>query len=411
MQSKKKIINDPVHGFISLPSELILEVINHPVFQRLRRIKQLGLTELVYPGASHTRFHHALGAMHLMSIALDTLRNKGHAISEQEYEGALLAILLHDVGHSPFSHALEHSILDNIRHEKVSLWLMQYLNQLFGNQLQTAIEIFSNQYPRRFLHQLVSSQLDMDRLDYLQRDSYFSGVVEGNIGADRMIRMLELRNDEIVVEEKALYSIESFLNARRLMYWQVYMHKTAVAVEQMLITLIRRAKHLLQYGYSLPATPALSFFLENTIGIDDFLVAPPNSQTTALEHFIQLDDYDIWGSIKLWATHPDKVLALLSNRLLKRQLFKARIENDKYDLAEINQIRLQTQQNLGLSPEETKYFVLYGALTNAAYLAGSQKINILKKNGDIIDIVQAADLPNVKAMSKVVKKYYLCYPK
>jgi HD superfamily phosphohydrolase len=411
MENKKKIINDPVHGFIALHSELIFDIINHPVFQRLRRIKQLGLTELVYPGASHTRFHHALGAMHLMSIALATLRSKGHEISEVEYDAALLAILLHDVGHSPFSHALEHSILDNIQHEKVSLLLMKYLNQEFDNQLATAIAIFSNQYPRRFFHQLVSSQLDMDRLDYLQRDSYFSGVVEGNIGADRMIRMLELQDDEIVVEEKAIYSIEGFLNARRLMYWQVYLHKTAVAVEQMLIAIIKRVKYLLQFGVDVPATPVLLFFLENKIGLSDFLATNQTYDSLALQNFIQLDDYDVWGSIKLWATHPDKVLAMLSNMLLKRQIFKARIENDKYEIGEIAKIKQIVQQKFGLDQEEINYFVLYGSLTNAAYIAGSQKINILKKNGEVIDIVQAADLPNVKAMSKLVKKYYLCYPK
>jgi HD superfamily phosphohydrolase len=407
--NKKKNINDPVHGFLSIPTDLIFDIINHPIFQRLRRIKQLGLTEFVYPGALHTRFHHALGAMHLMHLALDSLRSKGHLISEQEYEAALIAILLHDIGHSPFSHALEHSILEGVAHEKVSLILMQYLNKIFPNQLDMAIAIFSNQYPRRFFYQLVSSQLDMDRLDYLQRDSFFTGVVEGTVGADRIIRMLELRNDEIVVEEKAIYSIESFLNARRLMYWQVYLHKTTVAAEQMLINLIRRAKFLQKTGTPLAASPALSYFLKNTIELDT--MQQEEIEQVVLQNFIQLDDYDIWGSIKIWAFHTDKVLRLLSNMLLNRQLFKTSIENEKFDSIEIEQLQRQVQKDFELTDEEVQYFVLYGSLTNAAYILGNQTINMLKKSGEIIDIAKAADLPNIKAMSKIVKKYYLCFPK
>jgi HD superfamily phosphohydrolase len=406
--NKKKNFNDPVHGFLSIHSDLIFDIINHPVFQRLRRIKQLGLTEFVYPGALHTRFHHALGAMHLMSIALDSLRGKGHEISEKEYESALIAILLHDIGHSPFSHALEHSILEGIAHEKMSLQLMQYLNQVFDNQLDMAISMFSNQYHRHFFYQLVSSQLDMDRLDYLQRDSFFTGVVEGTVGADRIIRMLELRNDEIVVEEKAIYSIESFLNARRLMYWQVYLHKTTVAAEQMLIHLIKRAKFLSQSGVVVPATPALQYFLTSVSSTKQSDISQKELHDEFLQHFIQLDDYDIWGAIKMWTSHSDKVLRLLSNMLLKRQLFKAKIENDKFAHAEITALEKQVKSNLNLDNEEVKYFVLYGALTNSAYISGNQKINMLKKSGEVIDIAQAADLPNIKAMSKIVKKYYLC---
>ncbi len=409
--NKRKNINDPVHGFLSIHSDLIFDIINHPIFQRLRRIKQLGLTEFVYPGALHTRFHHALGAMHLMGLALDNLRSKGHEISEKEYESALIAILLHDIGHSPFSHALEHSILENVAHENVSLILMQYLNQVFDNQLVMAISMFSNQYHRRFFYQLVSSQLDMDRLDYLQRDSFFTGVVEGTVGADRIIRMLDLRNDEIVVEEKAIYSIESFLNARRLMYWQVYLHKTTVAAEQMLIHLIKRAKYLTQIGVYVPATPALLYFLEGAVHGAYSLESESNFTNEDLQNFIQLDDYDIWGGIKLWAFHKDKTLSLLSNMLLNRQLFKTKIENEKYDKNEIFMAQQQTQAILGLDEQEVKYFVLYGSLTNSAYISGNQKINMLKKTGEIIDIVQAADLPNIKAMSKIVKKYYLCFPK
>ncbi len=406
--NKKKNFNDPVHGFLSIHSDLIFDIINHPVFQRLRRIKQLGLTEFVYPGALHTRFHHALGAMHLMSIALDSLRGKGHEISEKEYESALIAILLHDIGHSPFSHALEHSILEGIAHEKMSLQLMKYLNQVFDNQLDMAIAMFSNQYHRHFFYQLVSSQLDMDRLDYLQRDSFFTGVVEGTVGSDRIIRMLELRNDEIVVEEKAIYSIESFLNARRLMYWQVYLHKTTVAAEQMLIHLIKRAKFLSQSGVVVTATPALQYFLTSVSSTKQSDISQKELHDELLQNFIQLDDYDIWGAIKMWTSHSDKVLRLLSNMLLKRQLFKAKIENEKFDNAEITALKKQVKSNLELDNEEVKYFVLYGALTNSAYISGNQKINMLKKSGEVIDIAQAADLPNIKAMSKIVKKYYLC---
>jgi HD superfamily phosphohydrolase len=412
MNKHQKIINDPVHGFMPIYNELVLAVINHPVFQRLRRIKQLGLSDLVYPGALHTRFHHALGAMHLMRLALDTLRNKGHEITEEEYEGALLAILLHDIGHSPFSHALEHSILDNIAHEKVSLLLMKYLNTIFDKKLNVAIQIFSNQYHKKFLYQLVSSQVDMDRLDYLQRDSFFTGVVEGNVGGDRIISMLEVRNDEIVWEEKAIYSIESFLNARRLMYWQVYLHKTTVATEQMLIQAIRRAKFLVQNGENLQSMPALAYFLDKNRGIEDFEKSIQTQRTdSVLEHFIALDDYDVWGSIKLWAKSADRVLSQISNGLLQRNLFKTSLENEKHS-SEFIQQKLQNVQKVGgFSAEEANFFVVYGVLSNAAYQAGSQKIKLLRKNGEIIDIVEAADLPNIKAMSKIVKKYFLCYPK
>ncbi|MFY7786541.1 MAG: HD domain-containing protein, partial [Thermoflexibacteraceae bacterium] len=384
MNKHQKIINDPVHGFMPIYNELILAVINHPIFQRLRRIKQLGLSDLVYPGALHTRFHHALGAMHLMRLALDTLRNKGHEITEAEYEGALLAILLHDIGHSPFSHALEHSILDDIAHEKVSLLLMQYLNTIFDKKLDIAIQIFSNQYPKKFLHQLVSSQLDMDRLDYLQRDSFFTGVVEGNVGGDRIISMLEVRNDEIVWEEKAIYSIESFLNARRLMYWQVYLHKTTVATEQMLIQAIRRAKFLVQSGEKLLTMPSLNYFLEQKVGIKDFEIAIANPQEKhfVLNNFIALDDYDVLGSIKLWANSTDKVLSRISNMLLQRNLFKTSLENEKHLTSSIQAHIEAVQKNWKMTAEEANFLVVHGVLTNAAYQAGSQKIKLLRKNGE-----------------------------
>jgi HD superfamily phosphohydrolase len=417
--NKKKIINDPVHGFLSIHNELIFDIINHPDFQRLRRIRQLGLTELVYPGAIHTRFHHALGAMHLMSLALQSLRGKGIEITEEEYEGALLAILLHDIGHGPFSHALETTILADVPHEKISLLLIQKLNQEFNGALDLALQIFNNSYPRRFLHQLVSSQLDMDRMDYLQRDCFFTGVSEGTIGADRIIKMLNVKDDNIVVEEKGIYSIENFLSARRLMYWQVYLHKTTVSTEQMLIQLIRRARYLSSGGE--PATgklnlkenqsdvfasPALKIFLTNRIDMELFA-----AKAEYMEAFASLDDSDIWACIKIWSQHPDMVLSLLSKMLLHRRLFKSRLENDKVPFSKMKSVYKKISEQTGLKAADVRYLVAYGEVSNAAYVAVGEGIKILKKNGEIVDVAQASDLPNIKALSKIVRKYYLCYPK
>ncbi len=405
-RNKKKIINDPVYGFITIKTPLIHDVIQHPYFQRLRRIKQLGLTGFVYPGALHTRFHHALGAMHLMGVALSALKNKGHRIGSKEYEAAQLAILLHDIGHGPFSHALENTILKNVPHEALSLLLMEHLDKAFKGRLGMAIKIFKNTYRRPFFHQLVSSQLDMDRLDYLQRDCFFTGVIEGKIGVDRIIRMLNLHEEQIVVEEKGIYSIENFLNARRLMYWQVYLHKTTVSTEQMLIQLIRRARFLVKAGQPLQVTPALGLFLAKNLTLNDFTADP-----AYLEAFASIDDYDVWGSIKYWVMHPDPVLSQLSRMLLDRNLFKVEFSNNPPDAKRIKEIHRKVKAHFGLAKEDAVFLYASGSITNAAYMPKKQNINILDKHGALTDIAKASDLPNISALSKIVRKHYLCYPK
>ncbi|MBL3656187.1 HD domain-containing protein [Fulvivirga sediminis] len=404
--NKKKIFNDPVYGFINIQCELVFDIIEHPVFQRLRRIKQLGLTGLVYPGALHTRFHHAIGAMHLMSRTLETLKSKGVQISDEEHEAALIAILLHDMGHGPFSHALEFSLLSGIQHESISFLFMKYLNEVFDNKLSLAIKIFQNTYHRKFLHQLVSSQLDMDRLDYLKRDSFFTGVSEGAIGLERIISMLTVVDDQIVVEEKGIYSIENFLNARRLMYWQVYLHKASVSAEKMLINMIIRAKDLAMSDQEVFATPALKHFLLNEYTLEDF-----QNNENLLTTFGQLDDYDIWGAIKVWQNHDDKILSTLSQFLLGRKLFKIKLTNDPLSKEELKSLRTHIAEEYNVLRTDSRYFFAHGEVTNKAYIAGGQTINILTKKGKVIDIAEAADLPNIKAMSKIVKKYYLCCPK
>jgi len=403
---KKKIINDPVYGFISINSDLIFDVIQHPYYQRLRRIKQLGLTGFVYPGALHTRFHHALGAMHLMSMTLNVLRNKGNEISDKEYDAALIAILLHDIGHGPFSHALEKTILKGVHHEAMSLLIMQELNKAFHGELTLAIDIFTNRYARKFFHELVSSQLDMDRLDYLQRDCFFTGVIEGKVGFDRIVRMLDVDNDRIVVEEKGIYSVENFLNARRLMYWQVYLHKTTVSTEQMLIQIIKRARYLAKHDNTFFCTPALKYFLKTEIGFDDF-----KHNSTSLKNFVTLDDFDVWGSIKFWQHSKDKILSELSNMLLERRLFKVELKNSKIDKEAFDQIKKDIANRLKISIEETRFFCTTGKVTNKGYLSNNQNILIKTKKGQIIDIAKASDLPNIEALSKIVKKFYLCHPK
>lgn len=400
-----KILNDPVYGFITIPSELIFTIIDHPYFQRLRRIKQLGLTDFVYPGALHTRFHHAIGAMHLMSITLDNLRNKGNEITDQEYEAALIAILLHDIGHGPFSHALEYSLLKDIPHESLSLLVIDLLNNQLNGQLDLALRIFKNQYERKFFHQLVSSQLDIDRLDYLQRDCFFTGVSEGTIGADRIIKMMAIKDDQLVVEEKGLYSIENFLSARRLMYWQVYLHKTTVSAEKMLINLITRAKDIQQSGRHLFASEEFLFFLQNDITLEDF-----KKSDVLIKNFLELDDYDIWGAIKLWKKEPDYVLRNISQMFLSRNLYKINLSNEAFTDEELESMRDKTQKRLQIPNEDMKYFFSQGSISNNAYVA-KERINILTKKGEIIDVAQAADLPNIKAMSKIVKKYYACRAK
>lgn len=403
--NKRKIINDPVYGFINIKSELIFDIISHPYFQRLRHIKQLGLTDLVYPGALHSRFQHALGAMHLMYNVLDNLRFKGVEISAEEYEGSLLAVLLHDIGHGPFSHALEDSLLTGVKHESISYLLMAELNDEFNGALNLPLKIFRNSYPRKFFHQLVSSQLDIDRLDYLKRDSFFTGVMEGTIGVDRIISMLHVYRDQLVVEEKGIYSIENFLSSRRLMYWQVYLHKATVSAERMLVNLIRRAQTLVRAGEHVPASEAFHLFLKHPHTIDSF-----KENKKALQAFGQLDDNDIWGAIKFWKDHPDRILSLLSQMLLGRQLFQIILSNDPIRKVTVEKIKTILSRHYQTLRAETSYLFSYGTVSNEAYTEG-QKINILTKSGELLDIAQASDLPNIKAISKIVKKNYLCWPK
>ena len=401
----QKILNDPVYGFITIPSELIFAIIDHPYFQRLRRIRQLGLTDFVYPGALHTRFHHALGAMHLMSITLDNLRIKGTEISEEEYEAALIAILLHDIGHGPFSHALEYSLLQGIPHEELSLLTIELLNEEFGGQLTLALRIFKNQYPKKFLNQLVSSQLDIDRLDYLQRDCFFTGVSEGTIGADRIIKMMAVKDDQLVIEEKGIYSIENFLSARRLMYWQVYLHKTTVSAEKMLINLIQRAKNLAQGGRNFYVTEEMAYFMSQEVSLADF-----KADSSLLKKFLQLDDFDIWGAIKLWKNDPDYVLRNISQMFLTRKLFKINLVNEPFSSEEVEHLRTKAQKKLKVPDEDLGYFFSTGTISNYGYLE-KDRISILTKKGEVVDVASAADLPNIKIMSKMVEKHYVCEAK
>ncbi|WP_316807516.1 HD domain-containing protein [Pedobacter agri] len=404
--NKKKIINDPVYGFISIPSELVYDVISHPYFQRLRYIKQLGMTHLVYPGALHTRFHHALGAMHLMSLAIEVLRSKGHIITEGEEEAATLAILLHDIGHGPFSHALEHSLVTGIKHEDISSKLMHDLNNHFDGKLTHAIEVFNGTYPKRFLHQLISGQLDLDRMDYLNRDSFFTGVSEGVISFDRIIKMFNVFDDDLVIEEKGIYSIEKFLIARRLMYWQVYLHKTVISGEMILVKLLERAKELAAAGEDLFASPSLNYFLKNDISETNFFEQHDN-----LEHFTNLDDQDIYAAVKVWVKHPDKILSKLCQMLTSRNLYKVEMGNEMAPSDRVDFLKNATIDLLNIKPEEARYFVFTDAIQNRAYNAGVGNIKILMKNNDIVDIAKASDLSNLESLQKTVEKYILCYPR
>ena len=401
----QKILNDPVYGFITIHIELIFAIIDHPYFQRLRRIRQLGLTDFVYPGALHTRFHHALGAMHLMSITLDNLRIKGTEITEEEYEGALIAILLHDIGHGPFSHALEYSLLKGIPHEELSLLTLELLNVEFGGQLSLALQIFKNQHTKKFLNQLVSSQLDIDRLDYLQRDCFFTGVSEGTIGADRIIKMMAVKEDQLVIEEKGIYSIENFLSARRLMYWQVYLHKTTVSAEKMLINLIQRAKKLAQAGRLFYVTEEMAYFMNHEVSLADF-----KNDSGLLKKFLELDDFDIWGAIKLWKNDGDYILKNISQMLLTRKLFKINLVNEPFSDLEIDQFRSKALKKLQIPEEDLGYFFSAGTISNYGYLE-KDRISILTKKGEVVDVASAADLPNIKIMSKMVEKHYVCLAK
>lgn len=404
--NKKKIFNDPVYGFINIPDEFIFDLIEHPYFQRLRRICQLGLTHLVYPGALHTRFHHVLGAMHLMTQAVSVIRRKGHDITPEEEQAVLLAILLHDIGHGPFSHALEYDIVNHVSHEAISGFFIERLSKEFDGKLDLALLIFQNKYSKKpFLYQLVSSQLDMDRLDYLNRDSFFSGVTEGQIGADRIIEMLNVHNGNLVLEEKAIYSIEKFLVSRRFMYWQVYLHKTVVSAEFMLIHILRRAKELVLQGKELFASPALLYFLKHNITEKDFKTNPE-----VLDTFAKLDDFDITSAIKVWQDSDDKILSILSKKLINRELFKIEVSKTEFSPDRIKVEKELIRDKYKLVGNEVDYFVYSETLVNNAYNQNKQNINLILKNGEIMDVSRASDNYNLSALASPVEKYCLCYP-
>ena len=404
--NKKKIFNDPVYGFISIPHEIIFDLIEHPYFQRLRRIRQVGMTHYVYPGALHTRFHHAIGAVYLMTEAIEELRFKGHEITLEEEKAACIAILLHDIGHGPYSHTLEQCLVKGISHEFLSAIFMEALNKEFDGQLTLAITIFRNEYHKSFLHQLISSQLDMDRMDYLKRDGFFTGVQEGAISHDRIIKMLDVRDDQLVVAAKGIYSIEKFILARRLMYWQVYLHKTVVGAEQVLINVLIRAKELAHKGEELFASPALRYFLYNNVLKEDF-----TSDSEALKQFALLDDYDVFTSIKVWAAHPDKTLAILCDALVNRHLFKVEIGPDPIPEERVKAMREKVEQLFNLPEGEGEHLVTSASTSNNAYKMGEDSIMILHKDGTLQDVASASDQLNIVHLSQPVTKYYLCYPK
>jgi HD superfamily phosphohydrolase len=399
-----KIINDPVFGFIKIPRGLLYDIVRHPLFQRLTRIKQLGLACVVYPGAQHTRFQHSLGAYHLMSTAIESLQQKGNFIFDSEAEAVEAAILMHDIGHGPFSHVLESTLIHGVSHEDISLLLMQRINDDMQGALSLAIKIFEDQYPKKFLHQLLSSQLDMDRLDYLRRDSFFTGVTEGNIGSARIIKMLDVRDDRLVVEQKGIYSIENYLMTRRLMYWQVYLHKTAVASEKTLIATLRRAKDLARQGMQLFASPALHHFLYNDVDRTFFYTHPE-----CLDHYTRLDDTDIWCALKVWATHPDLVLSTLARDMVDRTIFRVEVQNEPFDPQHVASIRDAIRAHYQISAAETDYFLNSNPVVKDMYSAEDDSIGILFRDGTIKDIAEASDMLNIQLLSKKVCKYYLCY--
>lgn len=404
--NKRKIFNDPIYGFVTIPYDIIYDIIEHPYFQRLRRIRQLGLTSMVYPGAYHTRFHHAIGAMHLAMEAMEVLKFKGHHISEDEQKAVAIAVLVHDIGHGPFSHALEHTMVDGISHEEISVLFMEKLNQVFNQKLSLAIKIFKNDYPKSFLHQLISSQLDVDRLDYLNRDSFYTGVSEGVIGVERIIKLLNVKNDQLVVDEKGVYSIEKFIVARRIMYWQVYLHKTVLAAEFLLIKILTRAKELAMQNVQLFCTPALQHFLYNKLNDKDFANNPLHLETFAL-----LDDYDILTSIKVWTNHEDVVLSMLCNMMINRKLYRVEISKTPFSDEKIESYKNNFISQNNLSYAEKDYFVFTDVIENNAYNPKKDSIQILYKNGHTTDIGIASDQLNISSLSTPVKKYFLCYPK
>ena len=416
-----KVINDPVFGFIKVPRGLLLDIVKHRLFQRLSRIKQLGMASVVYPGAQHTRFQHSLGAFHLMSEAILSLQQKGIFIFDSEAEALKAAILLHDVGHGPFSHVLEHTLISGISHEQISLMMMEEMNREMQGRLTLAIKIFKDDYPKRFLHQLISSQLDMDRLDYLRRDSFFTGVTEGNIGSARIIKMLNVVDDRLVVEQKGIYSIENYLTSRRLMYWQVYLHKTTVAYEKTLVCLLRRAKYLAQRGDEVFATPALRYFLYNNVTAEHFDADPQ-----ALVNYELLDDNDIWASVKTWMGHPDRVLSLLATDLAERKIFRVEVSREPFADADVQALQQQLADAFGVTFEDAAYLMSVNTIQKDMYDPSEEQIDILQTSHQpfqlgqeqteteleekhLVDIAEASELFNISLLSKKIRKYYLCY--
>jgi len=402
--NKLKIFNDPIYGFISIPNELIYDLIQHPYFQRLRRISQMGLSYLVYPGANHTRFHHALGCMHLMQKAIETLRFKGVAISSEEENALYIAILLHDIGHGPFSHAMEKSIVEDVHHEAISLLFMNQLNDEFGGKLSLAIQVFKGDYHRKFMLQLISSQLDMDRMDYLKRDSFYTGVAEGNVNSERLIQMMNVVDGILVIEEKGIYSVEKFLLSRRLMYWQAYLHKTSLVAELILMKVLKRAKELTLKGITLPCSEPLQFFMQNRITLDDF-------DAQNLDLFSQLDDFDIISALKAWQKQDDFILSTLSKMIINRDLLKIKLSGEKIPLEEIQELKERFAKDHNISQSEADYFIFKGKIKNQAYSKEAEPIRIFKKDKTIEDVVEVSDQLNLKSLSKLVTKYYICFPK
>jgi hypothetical protein len=403
--NKKKIVNDPIYGFVSIPDELHYDIIEHPLFQRLRRIKQVSLTNLVYPGANHTRFAHSLGAMHLMRHAVQLLRSKGYDISDEEMEAASLAILLHDSGHGPFSHTLENSIVEGVTHEDLSLMMMERFNQLHDGRLDLAIKIFTGQYEKGFLSKLISSQLDVDRIDYLKRDSFFTGVAEGNVNAERLLDMMEVVGHDLAIEAKGIYSVESFLVSRRIMYWQVYMHKTVLSAEYMLREILKRAR-LINRQRELPATSALSFFLRH-----EGVFSKTNDTEVMLDAFGRLDDYDVMTAVKAWSDDDDFVLRELCRRLINRQLFRIELSSEPFDPDYVDLIHRTIADHFGIGLYDASFMLLQGVSSNHAYHPKKPAINILFKDGSVKDIGEVADEFNLSVLSQPVTKYFICYPK
>lgn len=406
MTNKRKIINDPVYGFISVPNEFIYDLISHQWFQRLRNIRQLGLSSFVYPGAVHSRFQHSLGAMYLTGQAVHTLRRKGIDVSAEEEEGVLAAILLHDIGHGPFSHALEHSLIEEMPHEAMSLLIMEELNKTMGGRLTTAIAIFRGEYPRRFFHDLVTGQMDMDRMDYLRRDSFFTGVIEGSVGSDRIIQMLNVSDDRLVVDEKGIYSVEKFLIARRMMYWQVYNHRTVVSAEKLITNLLKRARQVTAAGVKLFATPALAYFLEPRNNR-----AEGEERASLVGHFTALDESDIISATKVWMNCGDRVLEELCRRFVNRDLLAIELQRTPFHPARVSETARMAKEVLGLTDDEVGYLVNTGDVYNQTYAPGTPEVRILLKNGTTQDITAVSDLFDKDALSEKVTKYYLCYPK